>query len=48
VHLSGTPGIRLEIRVELEAVAPGGFDVAKIRTVSENAATLKFDSAEFE
>lgn len=27
---------------------PDGFDEVKIRTVSENAATLKFDSAEFE
>ena len=36
------------VRIEIEATAPGGFGEAKIRTVSENAKTLKFDQAGFE
>nr|NLI50595.1 ATP-binding protein [Propionibacterium sp.] len=38
----------LAVRIEIEATAAGGFDEAKIRTVSENAKTLKFDQAGFE
>lgn len=34
--------------VEIEAIAPDGFDDAKARTVSENAATLKFEQSGFE
>jgi hypothetical protein len=47
-HLATTPGIQLEIRVEIEALAPDGFDDTKLRTINENANTLKFDSTEFE
>jgi hypothetical protein len=47
-HLATTPGIQLEIRVEIEALAPDGFDDTKLRTINENAHTLKFDSTEFE
>ncbi len=47
-HLASAPGVKLEIRVEIEASAPDGFDDAKLRTISENADTLKFDAAEFE
>lgn len=46
-HLSST-GVELTVRVEIEAVAHDGFDESKIRTVSENAATLKFDQSSFE
>ena len=38
----------LTVRIEIEATTTGGFDEAKIRTVSENAKTLKFDQAGFE
>jgi hypothetical protein len=34
--------------VEIEAIAAAGFDTAKIRTVAENADTLKFDQSGFE
>jgi hypothetical protein len=33
----------LKVAIEIEATTPEGFDDAKIRTVSENAATLKFE-----
>jgi len=46
--LGATPGVTLNITVEIEAVARDGFDDAKIRTVSENAATLKFEQDGFE
>ena len=38
----------LTVRIEIEATDASGFDEAKIRTVSENAKTLKFDQAGFE
>ena len=38
----------LTVRIEIEATDAGGFDEAKIRTISENAKTLKFDQAGFE
>lgn len=40
--------INLVVRVEIEAVDSTGFDENKIRTVSENARTLKFDQSGFE
>lgn len=36
------------VRIEIEATNTGGFDDGKIRTVSENAQTLKFDQSEFD
>lgn len=38
----------LNVTIEIEATAPEGFDDAKVRTVSENAATLKFEQRGFE
>jgi len=38
----------LVVRIEIEATDPDGFDESKVRTVSENAKTLKFDQAGFE
>jgi hypothetical protein len=38
----------LNVTVEIEATTPDGFDDAKVRTVSENAATLKFEQSGFE
>jgi predicted AAA+ superfamily ATPase len=46
--LGATPGVTLNVTIEIEAAAPGGFDDAKVRTVSENAATLKFEQSGFE
>lgn len=46
--LQSAVGVELRVSVEIEATAPGGFDDAKARTVSENAATLKFDESGFE
>lgn len=47
-HLASLPGVQLEIRVEIDAHVPGGLDESKIRTIRENAVTLKFQTAEFE
>lgn len=41
-------GIELVVRIEIEAVNSNGFDENKIRTVAENAKTLKFDQSGFE
>jgi hypothetical protein len=41
-------GINLIVKIEIEAVDATGFDENKIRTVSENAKTLKFDQSGFE
>ena len=46
--LEATPGVTLNVTIEIEATTPTGFDDAKTRTVAENAATLKFESSEFE
>ena len=47
-HLAGTPGVKLSVRIEIEAIAANGFDDNKVRTVKENADVLKFDQAGFE
>ena len=41
-------GVNLTVRIEIEATADHGFDESKVRTVSENARTLKFDQSGFE
>lgn len=46
--LGTTPGVKLNVTIEIEATAPDGFDDAKVRTVSENATTLKFEQSGFE
>jgi hypothetical protein len=46
-HLSADPSTRLQVRVEITATNPG-FDSGRVRTVNENAATLKFTSHGFE
>jgi hypothetical protein len=45
--LAATPGAELTVTIEIEATAPGGFDEGKVRTVSENATTLKFEQSGF-
>jgi hypothetical protein len=47
-HLAAVDGVELEVRLEITAMANNGFDDAKIRTVSENAHTLKFEQSGFE
>ena len=46
--LGATPGVTLNVTIEIEATTPSGFDDAKARTVAENAATLKFEQSGFE
>ncbi|GAB4681669.1 MULTISPECIES: Swt1 family HEPN domain-containing protein [Mycobacterium avium complex (MAC)] len=41
-------GIELTVKIEIEATDATGFDEGKVRTVSENAKTLKFDQSGFE
>ena len=41
-------GTMLTVRIEIEATNAGGFGEGKVRTVSENAHTLKFDQSGFE
>ncbi|CAN7328114.1 Swt1 family HEPN domain-containing protein [Mycolicibacterium frederiksbergense] len=41
-------GAKVVVRLEIEATDADGFDESKIRTVSENARTLKFDQSSFE
>jgi predicted AAA+ superfamily ATPase len=47
-HLAAVEGVQLEVRLEITAVANNGFDESKVRTVRENAQTLKFEQSEFE
>jgi predicted AAA+ superfamily ATPase len=47
-HLSADPSTRLDVRVEITATNPDGFDAGRVRTVCENASTLKFTSHGFE
>jgi len=46
--LATTPGVTVNVTIEIEATTTDGFDDAKVRTVSENAATLKFEQSGFE
>ena len=47
-QLARADGASVEITIEVEGTSSDGFDEATQRTVSENAATLKFTSGEFE
>jgi hypothetical protein len=47
-HLAAVEGVELEVRLEINAIAKDGFDEAKVRTVSENAHTLRFEQSGFE
>lgn len=42
------PGTHLSVRIDIEATRSSGFDDNVIRTVSENATTLRFDDSAFE
>jgi predicted AAA+ superfamily ATPase len=47
-HLTSVPGANVEIRLEIQASIPGGAPDDVVRTVTENAQTLKFDQHGFE
>jgi len=47
-HLRADINTSLTVRIEIEATDTAGFDEGKVRTVSENAKTLKFDQSGFE
>lgn len=47
-HLRADVNTNLVVRIEIEATDMTGFDEGKVRTVSENAHTLKFDQFGFE
>lgn len=47
-HLSGLVGANVEIRLEIQAQIPSGAPEDVVRTVTENAKTLKFDQHGFE
>lgn len=47
-HLRADLHTSLTVRIEIEATDSTGFDEDKVRTVSENARTLRFDQSGFE
>lgn len=47
-HLKNSMNSKVTVRIEIEAEHPAGFSEHVVRTVRENAATLKFDQAGFE
>lgn len=47
-HLRTESSTNLTVRIEIEATDTTGFEENKVRTVSENARTLKFDQSGFE
>lgn len=47
-HLAAVPGVRLTVRIDVEATADGGFSDATVRAVGENAQTLNFEQSGFE
>lgn len=47
-HLVAAPGAQLTVRIEVEASSDQGFEEAKVRTVAENAQTLRFEQSGFE
>ncbi len=47
-HLAGLVGAEVEVTLEIRAKVPEGIPENVVRTVSENASTLKFETFEFE
>ncbi|MDE0069281.1 MAG: Swt1 family HEPN domain-containing protein [Caldilineaceae bacterium] len=47
-HLSGLPGARVQLTLEIEADIPTGATNEIVRIVNENSRTLKFDDSGFE
>jgi len=48
VHLAGLVGAKVRVTLEIEAEVPSGAPDHVVRTVTENARTLKFTSQGFE
>lgn len=48
LHLSTLLDAEVVVRLEIQVRVPGRVHEDTVRTVSENARTLKFDSASFE
>jgi len=47
-HLAAVAGTELEVTIEIHAKNDGGFSPDTVRTISENAATLKFEPFGFD
>jgi hypothetical protein len=47
-HLTSLPGANAEIQLDITIRVPGGVPDNVVRTVTENARTLKFTSADFD
>jgi hypothetical protein len=47
-HLQGLVGAKVRVTLEVEADIPSGAPEGVVRTVTENARTLKFSSQGFE
>ena len=47
-HISGLVGAKVEVTLEIEAEIPEGAPEHVVRTVTENARTLRFKSHGFE
>ncbi|MBM4343557.1 MAG: hypothetical protein FJ100_22710 [Deltaproteobacteria bacterium] len=47
-HLALLPLAKVKLELEIEVDVPGGVAEATVRTVSENAAVLKFSGSNFE
>lgn len=47
-HLCSLPGAKVKVNLDIEADLPGGANDHLMRTITENAHTLKFKSAEFD
>lgn len=47
-HLRSGENTSVTVRIEIEANDSAGFNESRVRTVSENAQTLKFDQSGFE
>jgi hypothetical protein len=47
-HLAGLADSDVEVTLEIRASTPEGMPEGVVRTVSENAKTLKFETFEFE
>lgn len=45
--LRSVEGVQLNVTIEVEATAADGFDDSRVRTVKENADTLRFEFGEF-
>lgn len=47
-RLVSNPGTNVQIRIEISASNPDGFDDSTVRTIKENSCTLKFNNFDFE